>query len=259
MGLRIRLRRDGPDGTLISRRIFILNGVRHSNVWCVVPFANTNGTEFSGGNHTISRWLRNCIGVVVIPWVLGQQEDVLVRLCGPIRHAFRHRVRFMPNNVSAQIPAVRLKSEGDTPRDADKILGLQSFDTATRIPGLSLFQPTLVVVPTSAARTVVTVTQVQPDCPVWPQHLANPAEHLDQLRDVLLRCLLQPDLSFDAVIPKAEVGWRRDHALHRLRRQDVGHALSLVAVNDGHLRRLLFSASSLFLRYPRVRLRSTTI
>src|SRR5690606_39030824 len=144
-----------------------------------------------------------------------------------------------PNKVSAQIPAVRLEGEGDSPRDADEILGLQSFDTATRIPGLSLFQPTLVVVPASAPRTVVTVTKVQPDCPVWPQHLANPAEYLDQLLDVLLRCRLQPDLPFDAVIPKAEVGWRRDHALHRLRRQDVSYAFGLVAVNDGHLRLLL--------------------
>src|SRR5690606_8013409 len=114
----------------------------------------------------------------------------------------------------------------------------------------------LVVLRTHSA--AIAVPQVKPDCPIWAQYLANPAEHIDQLRDVLLRCRLQPDLSFDALIPTAGVGWSRDHALHRLRRQDVCHALGLVAVNDGHLRRLLFSASSLFLRDPRVRLRRPT-
>src|SRR5690606_17695084 len=95
----------------------------------------------------------------------------------------------------------------------------------------------LVVFRTHSA--AIAVSQVQPDCPIWAQYLANPAEHLDQLRDVLLRCRLQPDLPFDAVVPKAEVGWRRDHALHRLRRQDVSYAFGLVAVDNGHLRPLL--------------------
>src|SRR5690606_37859664 len=54
------------------------------------------------------RRLRNCNSVVVITGVLGKQEDVLMRLRGPIRHAFRQRVRFMPNNVRAQIPSVSL-------------------------------------------------------------------------------------------------------------------------------------------------------
>src|SRR5690606_4692879 len=49
-------------------------------------------------------------------------------------------------------------------------------------------------------------------------------------------CRLYPDLPFNAVVPKAEVGWRRDYARHRFRRQDVGHALCLAAVNDSHLK-----------------------
>src|SRR5690606_1020218 len=99
----------------------------------------------------------------------------------------------------------------------------------------------LVVLRTNSAG--IAVPQVQPDCPIWAQYPANPTEYLDQLRDVLLRCRLQPDLPFDAVIPEAVVGRTRYHRLHRFRRQDVSYAFGLVAVENGHLRPLLQDAN----------------
>src|SRR5690606_20896374 len=113
--------------------------------------------------------------------------------------------------VGPQVPSVRLEGESHPPRDSDKV-----FDFEDVVFGQSAVICRSIVAPFAlplcgrsceSVAIPVAIAQVQPDCPVWPQYLANPAEHLDQLRDVLLRCLLQPDLPFDAVVPKTEVGW----------------------------------------------------
>src|SRR5690606_27889884 len=54
------------------------------------------------------RRLRNCNSVAVITGGLVTQDDLIMRLRGTIRHTFRQRGRFMPNNVIAQIPTVSL-------------------------------------------------------------------------------------------------------------------------------------------------------
>src|SRR5690606_30639513 len=168
---------DGPDGTLISRRIFIPNG-----------------------------WFPNRVGVIVIPRALGKQENVLVRLRRPIRHNLRHRVRLVPNYVGPQVPPIRLEEEGYPPRDSDKVFHFEDvvFGQSAVICWSIVASFTLPLFGRSCVPVAipVAIAQIQPDCPVWSQHLANPAEHLDQLRDVLLRCRLYPDLLFNAVVPK---------------------------------------------------------
>ena len=61
-----------------------------------------------------------CVKVVLL--LLAEQEDILVSLCASVSHAFGHRVRLVPNNILSENPSVSLHSEGETPRDADKVL-----------------------------------------------------------------------------------------------------------------------------------------
>ncbi len=46
--------------------------------------------------------------------------------CRPILHAFRYRIRLVPDDLAAQKPAVRPESKCEHPRNADEILGLAS-------------------------------------------------------------------------------------------------------------------------------------
>src|SRR5690349_2779713 len=68
----------------------------------------------------------NRIGIVKIPSRFAQKEQMFVSLGAPVSHAFRHRVKFRPDNVLPQIPAVSAKRERDHPRHANQVLGLDA-------------------------------------------------------------------------------------------------------------------------------------
>ena len=65
------------------------------------------------------------ISVIEIPGGLREQKHLLMGLSGPIRHGLRHRVRFRPNDLGAEIPAIGTKGERQQPRDADQIFRLE--------------------------------------------------------------------------------------------------------------------------------------
>lgn len=58
------------------------------------------------------RNLRHSIRIVEIPLRLAQQEHMLMRRRGPVAHAFRHRVRLVPDDVAAQEPAIGAEGKG---------------------------------------------------------------------------------------------------------------------------------------------------
>lgn len=59
--------------------------------------------------------LANRLRIVVIPLALAHQKQVFVRLRAAVCNALRHGIRFAPNYVLAEPPAIGLKGEGDTP------------------------------------------------------------------------------------------------------------------------------------------------
>lgn len=64
--------------------------------------------------------------VVGVLFAFGEHEEVFVRSSGPIFHAFRHRVRLVPDDVAAEEPAVVLQRESEAPRDAEQIFVLET-------------------------------------------------------------------------------------------------------------------------------------
>jgi hypothetical protein len=73
------------------------------------------------------------VNIVKILLAFGKQEHVLVRFGAAVCYAFRHWVWFVPDYVLPQPPAVGLESEGDAPRDADKVFGFQTIRRATNV------------------------------------------------------------------------------------------------------------------------------
>src|SRR5690606_29975016 len=234
------LRSDGPNGTLVApegSRSKSAVFVRCCSLQTVTIGRAVLFALLPRPADVLARF-SDRVGIVEVSRRLAQQEHVLVRPRRPIRHTLRHRVRLVPNYVGPQVPSVRLEGESHPPRDSDKV-----FDFEDVVFGQSAVICRSIVAPFAlplcgrsceSVAIPVAIAQVQPDCPVWPQHLANPAEYLNQLGDILLGRLLQADLTVHAVVSKPEVRRRCYHRLHRFRRQDVGHAFGLVAVNDGH-------------------------
>src|SRR5690606_1880701 len=102
-----------------------------------------------------------------------------------------------------------LEGEGYPPRDSDKIFYFENvvFGQSSVICR-SIVAPFALPLCGRSCEPVaipVAIAQVQPDCPIRAQYLANPLEHLNQLRNVLFRCRLHPDLPLDAVVSKPEV------------------------------------------------------
>src|SRR5690606_624353 len=141
------------------------------------------------------------VRVVVVARRLREQEHVFVRLRGPVGDALGHGVGFRPDDVGAQIPAIRLEGEGDAPGEADQVLGLERRhhqsvplrehwlpDLAT-VPGISALGPTVPVV------GVVCVPEVKPERPTAAQNPPHLAEDLDHVLDVQLGRRLQPELA----------------------------------------------------------------
>ena len=62
--------------------------------------------------------------IVKVTRALRQQEQILMALGRPVRHALRHRVRFRPDDVAPQPPAVSLQRERHPPRDAAQVFRL---------------------------------------------------------------------------------------------------------------------------------------
>src|SRR5689334_7864162 len=71
--------------------------------------------------------LRYRFRIVVVPFRLAEKKYVFMRLCRPVGHTLRHRVWLRPDDIGAQIPAVRLKRKRHAPGDADEVFRFQSL------------------------------------------------------------------------------------------------------------------------------------
>ncbi len=180
------------------------------------------------------------VGIEVIARPLGQQEQILMRLGAAVGDAFRHGVRLVPNDVLPQIPAIRLQSEGNAPRDADEVFRLavgrvgfqQSADARPRACGLLVTRVYMRAAVTIAALAAsrIAIPEIQPQRSVIAQHAPHFAKHINQPRNERVRRVLQPDLPGHAVIAQAEVRRAGDAGMDRLRGQ-CPHPFDAVADN----------------------------
>jgi hypothetical protein len=127
-----------------------------------------------------------------------------VALGAPILDALGHGVRFLPDDVLPQVPAIVTKGERDHPGDADEILLLQPlrFKAEVRLASWLMPVPGVHGLKGCAGRVpliaVVCVAQDEPKRPVIFQHPTYLLEHFEQVPDVLFRRVLDANLLIDA-------------------------------------------------------------
>ena len=123
-----------------------------------------------------------------------------MRFRRPVSDALRHPVCFGPNDVRAQIPAVRLECEGYAPWYSDQVF---RFETRWKIwasvlhlyrSGIGFLLGTLtcaVRTTTCAVRTTATariaIAQVKPQCSVIAQNAPDLAEHINHFGNIFHR------------------------------------------------------------------------
>src|ERR1039458_3218276 len=125
--------------------------------------------------------------IVIILFGLRQQEHVFVRLGRPVCHALRHRIRLVPDDVGAQIPAISLKREGDAPGDAEQIFRLCSVYVADPvfITHATVFY--LIAGPESwRVMARVTIAKVKPKSPVVREYISDQTENPNKFCNVFL-------------------------------------------------------------------------
>src|SRR5436305_13787974 len=66
-------------------------------------------------------------GVIAVVLALAEEKNILMATRGPVFHALRLAIRFVPNDVGAEIPAFLLESKSQQPGNTDQILGFQPF------------------------------------------------------------------------------------------------------------------------------------
>ena len=136
--------------------------------------------------------------------------------------ALRHRVRFVPDDVAAQVPSVLLEAQSEAPGNPEEVLGLEAFGRV----GADIHGSRSVLLVRGAPPPVparIAVPDIEPERAVILQHAPDLRKDRHQAVQVLRERLLQADLAGRIVVPKPPVRRRGDDRLNtpiREARQD---------------------------------------
>lgn len=142
--------------------------------------------------------------LVAIMRGLGQHEQVFVCSRRPVLDALGHDIGFVPDDVTAQIPAAFLQGQRQPPGNTEQILVLQ----ARRIVRANIHRAVgvlLVRCPPAAIAAGVAISYVQPQYAVRFEHPPNFVENLRERLDEPRQRWLQSDLARDAIIAQTPV------------------------------------------------------
>src|SRR5262249_54034755 len=123
-------KRNGPDGSLVASERMkglipaavvqiiaaaVLADLRRAAADAKMPPTAAHAAVFGEGHVRLA----DRVGVVVVIFGLGKEEDILVVGGGARFCRAGHRVRLLPDAVGPQIPAVVDEGERDAPRQAE--------------------------------------------------------------------------------------------------------------------------------------------
>ena len=158
---------------------------------------------------------------------------MLIAAAWPVLGAFRHGVRFHPDDVRAQIPAVCAQRKGKQPRHADHILCLAALHLA--VEGDRLTGPAVGVLGVEAVPLIalsgIGVRDVEPEGAVRCENAPDLPKNGSQALHIQRRGFLPPNLVCHAVIPQCVVRRRGYAAVHGIVRQGFQHGQGIAAVN----------------------------
>ena len=101
----------------------------------------------------------------------AEEEDGLMGLGAAVGDGFGHGIGFMPDDLLPEIPAVGAEGEGDHPRDAAEVFGLEAGTLPTvgllRIEGCTrAFLQSIFVPGAALLSTMITVAEDNPESSV---------------------------------------------------------------------------------------------
>ena len=156
------------------------------------------------------------IGIITIILTFGEHEQILMGSCRAVFHAFRHGIRFVPDNIASQIPTGILKSECQPPGDSHQIFIFES-GRIVRAGGHRTVRVFFVRGSPSAVSACVSVANVEPENSIRFKNTLHFRKNSGQCLQEPRQSWLQSDLPDNPVIPEPPVGRRGDHALHGIR------------------------------------------
>jgi hypothetical protein len=116
-----------------------------------------------------------------------------------IGDGFRHGIWLVPYNVLPQIPAIGAEGEGNHPRDAYEVFGLEAVWCCALCRGEALSTKAAVVATIVAATlpSRIAIPQIQPKRPIIPQHSFHFTEKLNHSADVALAAQRRFEVSLE--------------------------------------------------------------
>ncbi len=136
-----------------------------------------------------------------------------MRLRAAVRHALRHRVWLVPNDVLPEPPSVLLQGECHAPGDADEVLGFETVRRLVAPSGRTLRWTVFRAAPRArhliGPVRAIAVPEIEPQSAIGAQDSSHFPEHSHQSVHELVGCRLKPDLLVVPVVAQAEIGWAR--------------------------------------------------
>jgi hypothetical protein len=152
-----------------------------------------------------------------------------------------HGIRFGPDDLRAEIPAVRAQGEREEPGRAHEILRLEvgvSVDQVLLPRAALVAHDGLILRPVDGvvrvAAAVVRIAHFQPHDSIASEHSARLTEHGNEGLTPSAGGFFEADLAVHSVVPQREKRWRGDDALDALAWHER-ELLERVAVIEAHV------------------------
>jgi hypothetical protein len=137
--------------------------------------------------------------IVQVLLALGEEKNIFVGSRRSVFDAFGLAIRLVPDNVRSQVPSGLLKSEGESPRNADEVLRLETFRSGwSHIHGAHRILP--IWGPPSSATRRVRITDIQPESSVVSKDAPDFLEDFGKGSDVVFNRIFQADLTRNVVV-----------------------------------------------------------
>ncbi len=141
-----------------------------------------------------------------------------MRLGASVSYAFWHRIRFVPDDVLAQIPAISAERERHQPRDANEVFVLERLvpQTESRLDVFARLLPFGFQSSATLIRhvSVVAVPEIKPERPIISQDAAHFTKQAHHALHVFIWRVLLPDLVGVSVVAQSPIRRRGHTALH---------------------------------------------
>jgi hypothetical protein len=176
---------------------------------------------------------------------LGKQEDVLIATTRSVPDWFGYGLVSVPDDGTAQHPALLGEVVSCAPRDSDQRFWAQPQAKPTSfVNGANPKTSLLVFLVDSAgfsACRVVSIAQIEEHSSRRFQNSVDLSHYFGQSGDILDDSVFAPNLVRDLIVAEPKIWWRGNNAIKRIVRQVTKHFRSITAMDRPFLATYCFS------------------